>query len=93
MLISVVPLAMEESPIMTYTHHRKSTQHISSYGSNRFVDTYMSTSTTDEMRTLHQLWRDRNHRFLHPETEQAQKFNQRLEQRLEEVRKDYPWLG
>lgn len=59
----------------------------------RFVDTYMSTSTTDEMRTLHQLWRDRNHRFLHPETEQAQKFNQRLEQRLEEVRKDYPWLG
>ena len=58
----------------------------------RFVDTYMSVSTTDEMRKLHQLWRDRHHRFLHPETQEAQSFNHRVEQRLQEVKKDYPWL-
>ena len=34
----------------------------------RFVETYMTTDTQQEMRILHQLWRDRQHRFLHPDS-------------------------
>ena len=58
----------------------------------RFVDVYMTADTQNEMRTLHQFWRDRHHRFLHPDTEEAIAFAQRTENRLQSLKKQYPWL-
>jgi broad specificity phosphatase PhoE len=58
----------------------------------RFVDAYMTVDTQNEMRTLHQFWRDRHHRFLHPDTEDAIAFAQRTENRLQSLKKQYPWL-
>ena len=58
----------------------------------RFVDVYMTVDTQNEMRTLHQLWRDRHHRFLHPDTEDAIAFAQYTEIRLQSLKKQYPWL-
>ena len=58
----------------------------------RFVETYMTVDTQSEMRTLHQFWRDRNHRFLHPESEEAVAFALRIENRLQSLKKQYPWL-
>jgi len=58
----------------------------------RFVDTYMTADTKNEMRTLHQLWRDCHHRCLHPESDEAQQFAQRTNTRLHEVQLRYPWI-
>ena len=58
----------------------------------RFVETYMTVDTQSEMRTLHQLWRDRHHRFLHPESEEAIAFAERLKERSQGLKKQYPWL-
>ena len=58
----------------------------------RFVDTYMTADTQNEMRSLHQLWRDRHHRFLHPETEEAKAFAERIEQKLHDLQQRYAWL-
>ena len=58
----------------------------------RFVDTYMTADTQGEMRTLHQLWLDRQHRFLHPESEEAMKFEQRIVQKMQDLQQQYPWL-
>lgn len=58
----------------------------------RFVDTYMTADTQGEMRTLHQLWLDRQHRFLHPESEEAMKFEQRIAQKMQDLQQKYPWL-
>lgn len=58
----------------------------------RFVDTYFSAHTQNEMRTLHQLWRDRHHRFLHPESPEAQLFAERTKTRLQELQPRYPWI-
>ena len=58
----------------------------------RFVDTYMTADTQGEMRTLHQLWRDRQHRFLHPDSEEAMKFEQRIAQKMQDLQQKYPWL-
>ena len=58
----------------------------------RFVETYMSAATRDEMHVLHQLWRDRHHRFLHPDSPEAMAFAQRLSERLTALRSRYPWL-
>ena len=58
----------------------------------RFVDTYMTADTQNEMRLLHQLWRDRHHRFLHPETEEAKAFAERIEQKLHDLQQRYAWL-
>ena len=58
----------------------------------RFVDTYFSAHTQNEMRTLHQLWRDRHHRFLHPESPEAQLFAERTKTRLQELQSRYPWI-
>ena len=59
----------------------------------RFVDTYMTADTQNEMRTLHQLWRDCHHRFLHPESQEAQQFADRIKTRLQELQPRYPWIG
>lgn len=58
----------------------------------RFVDTYMTADTQGEMRTLHQLWLDRQHRFLHPDSEEAMKFEQRIAQKMQDLQQKYPWL-
>ena len=58
----------------------------------RFVDTYMTADTQGEMQTLHQLWLDRQHRFLHPESEEAMKFEQRIAQKMQDLQQQYPWL-
>ena len=58
----------------------------------RFVDIYFSAHTQNEMRTLHQLWRDRHHRFLHPESPEAQLFAERTKTRLQELQPRYPWI-
>jgi hypothetical protein len=52
----------------------------------------MTIDTQNEMRILHQLWRDRHHRFLYPGTEEAIAFKERTEKRLESFKKQYPWL-
>ena len=58
----------------------------------RFVEAYMTVETQNEMRVLHQFWRDRHHRFLHPDTAEAIAFAQRIENRLQSLKKQYPWL-
>ena len=58
----------------------------------RFVDTYMTADTQNEMRTLHQLWRDRHHRFLHPDSPEAQQFAAHIKTRLQQLQPRYPWL-
>ena len=59
----------------------------------RFADSYFSSDTCKEMRVLHQLWRDRNHRFLHPESQEAQAFVERLNERVMSLKEIYPWLA
>lgn len=58
----------------------------------RFVDTYMTADTQNEMRTLHQLWRDCHHRFLHPDSPDAQQFAAHIKTRLQQLQPRYPWL-
>lgn len=58
----------------------------------RFVDAYMTADTQNEMRTLHQLWRDRHHRFLHPESDEARSFQEKICKRLQDIQQRYPWI-
>lgn len=58
----------------------------------RFVETYMTMDTQNEMRTLHQLWRDRQHRFLHPDSLEAHTFQEKLNQRIGLLQSSYPWI-
>ncbi len=58
----------------------------------RFVDTYMTTDTQGEMRTLHQLWFDRHHTLLHPTSEEAMRFRQYIEKRTMALKAIYPWI-
>ena len=58
----------------------------------RFVETYMTTDTQQEMRVLHQLWRDRHHRFLHPDSPEAEQFAEHIKTRLQALQPRYPWL-
>ena len=58
----------------------------------RLVDAYMTADTQNEMRILHQLWRDRHHRFLHPESDEAQSFQEKICKRLQDIQQRYPWI-
>ena len=58
----------------------------------RLVETYMTADTQVEMKTLHQLWRDEHHRFIHPDSIEAKRFLERLEQKKQELQQDYPWI-
>ena len=58
----------------------------------RFVETYMTTGTQQEMRILHQLWRDRHHRLLHPDSPEAEQFAEHIKTRLQALQPRYPWL-
>lgn len=58
----------------------------------RLVETYMTADTQAEMKTLHQLWRDDHHRFIHPDSMEAKRFLERLGQKKHELQEDYPWI-
>ena len=58
----------------------------------RLVDTYMIQDTQSEMRVLNQLWRDNQHRMLHPDTDEARTFLQRLAERKAQLQQRYPWI-
>ena len=58
----------------------------------RFVETYMTEDTRGEMRTLHQLWQDRHHRFLHPDSEEAERFRLHVEKQMVALKERYPWI-
>ena len=58
----------------------------------RLVETYMTADTQAEMKTLHQLWRDEHHRFIHPDSMEAKRFLERLGQKKHELQEDYPWI-
>ena len=58
----------------------------------RFVDTYMNKDTQTEMRVLNQLWRDNHHRMLHPDTDEARTFLQRLAERKAQLQQRHPWI-
>ena len=58
----------------------------------RFVETYMTEDTRGEMRTLHQLWQDCHHRFLHPDSEEAERFRLHVEKQMVALKERYPWI-
>ena len=58
----------------------------------RFVDTYCSDATKADMQLLHQLYLDRHHRFLHPDSPEADVFRARLEQKTVSLRSRFPWI-
>lgn len=62
------------------------------YIRERFVSTYMSAATQQEMHPLHQLYLDRHHTLLHPDSPASRIFLSRLEQNLTALRSRYPWI-
>lgn len=58
----------------------------------RFVETYMTQDTQQEMRALHQLYLDRHHVVLHPDSMESQKFMQRLREKETALGVRYPWI-
>lgn len=58
----------------------------------RFVSTYMSAATQQEMHPLHQLYLDRHHTLLHPNSPASRIFLSRFEQNLTALRSRYPWI-
>ena len=58
----------------------------------RFVENYINKDTQKEMRVLNQLWRDNHHRMLHPDTDEARTFFQRLAERKAQLQQRYPWI-
>jgi len=49
-------------------------------------------STADKMHLLHQLWLDKNHKLLNPDSDEAQKFTAKVEQEYKNLKKQFPWL-
>lgn len=58
----------------------------------RFGETFLKSSTREEMLPLYQLWRDRHHTFLYPESDEAIAFQQRIQKRIEDLQTKYPWI-
>ena len=58
----------------------------------RFSDTFFTASTQEEMRALHQLWLDRHHTLLHPDSPEAKAFLEHLAERTITLQKRYSWL-
>lgn len=58
----------------------------------RFSEAFFSAATQDEMRELHQLWLDRHHTLLHPDSPEAKAFLEHLKQRINSLQKRYSWL-
>ncbi|MGM9825246.1 MAG: GSCFA domain-containing protein, partial [Paludibacteraceae bacterium] len=51
----------------------------------RFVSTYMSPQTQQEMQTLHRFYQKKHHRLLHPDSEESKRFLQQLEEEEERL--------
>lgn len=58
----------------------------------RFVETMMKPETVREMACCEQLYRDLNHRPLHPESEAYRLFREGVEERCRQMTERYPWL-
>lgn len=58
----------------------------------RFVSTYMSAATQQEMHPLHQLYLDRHHTLLHPDSPASQAFLDHLSRQTAHLRTRYPWI-
>ncbi|MBQ8099807.1 MAG: GSCFA domain-containing protein [Paludibacteraceae bacterium] len=58
----------------------------------RFCSTYFSENTRGEMRVLQQLYHDRMHRPLHPDTEEYRHFCEQTEEKARVLREKYPWI-
>ncbi len=60
---------------------------------SRFAETYLYDAATQaDMRTLHQLWLDMNHRPLHPDSEDYKAFARSVQSRRDELQKQYSWI-
>ena len=58
----------------------------------RFVQTYMTRDTQQEMRHLHQLYLDRHHTILHPDSLESILFMQKLEEKEALLSAKYQWI-
>ena len=58
----------------------------------RWVDTFITATTKSEMQSPHQLWLDKHHSILHPNSEEAIRFLERVEKQTQELKKKYPWV-
>lgn len=58
----------------------------------RFVETYMSPATQQQMHELHALWLNRQHRSLHPDSPEDKQFKARIEEQFRALKEKYPWL-
>ena len=58
----------------------------------RFADIYMTKETQQEMRALHQLYSDRHHTLLHPDSAESVRFTQRLKEEEKALGVRYPWI-
>ncbi len=70
--------------------------HLSSLAINyiweHFVKTYMTIDTQFEMRLLHQLYLDRHHTVLHPDSRESVLFRQKLEEKEASLSAKYQWI-
>ena len=46
-----------------------------------------------QMQTLHQLWLDKNHKLLHPDTKEAKDFVNKVDREQQLLAKQFPWLN
>lgn len=59
----------------------------------RFADTFLFDKETQEaMRSLHQLYLDRHHRPLNPDSDDYRRFLSETERRAQQLRQHFPWL-
>jgi len=57
-----------------------------------FVTTFMSPETQTEMKDLHALWLNRQHRPLHPGSDEDLAFRSMVEKQLASFQARYPWI-
>ncbi|MBR1808362.1 MAG: GSCFA domain-containing protein [Paludibacteraceae bacterium] len=58
----------------------------------RFMDTFLSNATKQDMVPLTQLYSDLHHRPLHPDSEEYIRFLQKTKEKARALRKKYPWI-
>ncbi|MCQ2347906.1 MAG: GSCFA domain-containing protein [Paludibacteraceae bacterium] len=59
----------------------------------RFRIKYMyAQSTADKMHKLHQLWLDKSHKIMHPESQEAKEFNSHIEYEYIQLKKQFHWI-
>lgn len=59
----------------------------------RFRIVYMyGRRTTEQMHALHQLWLDKNHKVLHPDSDDAKAFARKIKEEFLRLKRQFPWL-